>query len=73
MDDIRRFLGDEPSADTERKEYSDKNVPGKDGATAAETHTDGVWAVARITVLCQEFRCKTDPLLLFYEIVNEML
>lgn len=42
MDDIRRFLGDEPSADTERKEYSDKNVPGKDGATAAETHTDGV-------------------------------
>ena len=42
LDDIRRFLGDEPSADTERKEYSDKTVPGKDGATAAETHTDGV-------------------------------
>ena len=41
MDDIRRFLGDEPSVDTERREYADKNVPGKDGATAAETHTDG--------------------------------
>ena len=42
MDDIRRFLGDEPSVDTERREYAANNVPGKDGATAAETHTDGV-------------------------------